>query len=226
MNNKHQSFSALVKSRHSPRDFLSDPLSKKQIETVLHDAQHAPSNCNTQPWVVHIVSGEKKQKLSEILIDKYRKDELTLDFSFDVNEFHGVYAERRFEQGKAYYEALGISRYDEERRTKGFLRNLEFFGAPHVAFMFMPTVGDNVRVASDVGMYAQNFLLSLTAHGYAGIPQTILGFFAQTVRDYLSIPDNYKLLFGISFGYENVDAVSNKIRMGRANIAECVTFHE
>lgn len=90
----------------------------------------------------------------------------------------------------------------------------------------MPTVGDNVRVVSDVGMYAQNLLLSLTAHGYAGIPQTILGFFADTLREFLGVSDNNKLLFGISFGYENIDSISSKIRMGRADISESVTFHD
>ncbi|GLK59475.1 hypothetical protein ACFS3C_16655 [Azotobacter vinelandii] len=29
-----------------------------------------------------------------------------------------------------------------------------------------PGVGDNVRVAADVGMYAQTFLLALAASGY------------------------------------------------------------
>ena len=32
------------------------------------------------------------------------------------------------------------------------------------------------------GMYAQNFPLSLTAWGFHGIPQTILGIYADIVR--------------------------------------------
>ncbi|WP_223838591.1 nitroreductase family protein [Saccharopolyspora pogona] len=62
---------------------------------------------------------------------------------------------------------------------------LEFYGAPHAAFLFMPKFGDGVRAARDIGMYAQNFLLSLAARGFDGVPQTHLGFYADTVRDFL-----------------------------------------
>ena len=52
--------------------------------------------------------------------------------------------------------------------------NYSFFNAPHVALLFMPSFGDNVRVGSDIGMYGQTFLLSLAARGRGGIPQTSL----------------------------------------------------
>lgn len=40
----------------------------------------------------------------------------------------------------------------------------EGYGAPHVALLFMPSFGDNVRVGGDMGIYGQTFWLSLTAH--------------------------------------------------------------
>ncbi|WP_262486568.1 nitroreductase family protein [Chryseobacterium hispalense] len=89
----------------------------------------------------------------------------------------------------------------------------------------MPSVGDNVRVASDVGMYAQTFLLSLTAHGLAGVPQTVLGFFADVIRKHLGISEDYKMLFGVSFGYEDKSVIANGLKMERASIEENVTFH-
>jgi hypothetical protein len=52
----------------------------------------------------------------------------------------------------------------------------------HAAFLFLPSVGDNVHAAADMGIYGQNFLLSLTASGYACIPQTLPGFYVDTVR--------------------------------------------
>ncbi|WP_369414105.1 nitroreductase family protein [Desertivirga xinjiangensis] len=73
---------------------------------------------------------------------------------------------------------------------------------------------------------AQTFLLSLTDHGLAGIPQTGLGFFAETTRQVLNISDEFKLLMGISFGYADPDAPGNSIRMGRDSIASSVTFHQ
>ena len=130
-----------------------------------------PSNCNTQPWDVHIVSGAKKEELSKALVDAVLKGQPSLDFTFDFNDYYGRYSERQKEQGKTHYAAMGIAREDYEGRQKEGLRNFEFFNAPHVAFLFMPSFGDNVRVASDIGMYAQSFLLSLAARGIGSIPQ-------------------------------------------------------
>lgn len=220
------SFQEVIRSRQSIRQFLSKPVEKEVLREILQDAQYTPSNCNTQPWDVHIVSGEKKEELSKALINAFEKEQFSPDFTFDTNDFYDRYAERQKEQGKTYYEALGIAREDQEGRHKGVLRNFEFFNAPHVAFLFMPSVGDNVRVASDIGMYAQSFLLSLTARGIGSIPQTILGMSADTVRQLLGVPDDMKLLFGISFGYPDKEAKANSFRMGRDPIESNVTFHD
>ncbi|MEY8742411.1 nitroreductase family protein [Bacillales bacterium AN1005] len=63
----------------------------------------------------------------------------------------------------------------------------------------MPVIGDNVRVASEIGMYAQSFLLALAARGIGSVPQTVLGFHAEVVREVLGVSKEMKLLFGISF---------------------------
>ncbi|PHM54406.1 nitroreductase [Xenorhabdus sp. KK7.4] len=75
-------------------------------------------------------------------------------------------------------------------------------------------------------MYAQTFLLSLAARGYAGIPQTLLGFHADTVREILGVSEQYQLLFGISFGYADPNAPTHHVRMKRIPVNESVTFHD
>ncbi|NWA63190.1 nitroreductase [Pantoea sp. B9002] len=219
-------FNEAVRLRHSARAFLPKRVEDSVLTDVLNDAQCAPSNCNTQPWLVHIVSGQAKSELSQAMIREADSENFTPDFTFDTAAFHGVYGERRAHQGKTYYEAMGIARDDKQGRDVAVQNNLRFFGAPHAAFLFMPSIGDNVRVASDLGMYAQNFLLSLTAHGLAGVPQTILGFFADTVRHQLRIAPDNRLLFGISFGYEDPEGESHKYKMGRAALSDSVVFHE
>lgn len=222
MNN---TFGELIRMRRSYRQFLSTPVNDEVIKQVLEDAQYTPSNCNTQPWDVHIVSGNKKDELSKALVKANKEGKFNPDFDFDVNHYYGRYSDRQKEQGKAYYEALGVKRTDIEGRKRATERNLEFFNAPHVAFLFMPKFGDNVRVASDIGMYAQSFLLSLTSHGIGSIPQTLLGFHADIVRDTLGVPEELKLLSGISFGYPDLESIANSVRMGRDSIEKNVSFH-
>jgi len=63
------SFQETVRKRKSVRSFLSRPVPDAKIREVLEDAQCTPSNANTQPWSVHIVSGEKLRQLTAALHD-------------------------------------------------------------------------------------------------------------------------------------------------------------
>ncbi|MEV8071612.1 nitroreductase [Streptomyces pseudogriseolus] len=220
-------FTDLARSRHSVRKFLPDPVPPAEIRGVLEDAQTAPSNCNTQPWTVHIVSGAARETLSKELLQADEQGRLSPDFTFDYADFgEGAYLDRAHHHAATLYGAMGIARSDREARTAAARENLDFFGAPHVAFLFMPAFGDGVRAAGDIGMYAQNFLLSLTARGLGGIPQTMLGFYADTVREFLDVPAELKLLFGISFGTADEAAPANGFRMERAPLEQSVVLHD
>src|SRR3546814_17644328 len=105
------------------------------------------------------------------------------------------------------------------------MKNLQFFGAPHVALLFMAPVYETVRVAGDVGMFGQSLLLSLEAHGLGGVPQTLLSFFAGAAREVLGIDPMYKMLFGISFVYPEPGNPVNNYQLDKAPIEEQVTFN-
>lgn len=219
------SFHETVLRRRSIRAFTPEPIDPSVLAEILEEAQCSPSNCNTQPWEVHIVSGVKREELSAALCEAMDAERYSMDFSFDPRLYVGRLSERRQEQGRRFYEALSMGRDDHEGRRLATRKNLTFYGAPHAAFLFIPSVGDGVRVGADLGMFAQTFLLALAARGFGGIPQTILGYFADPVREVLGIGQESKLLFGISFGKIDEAAPANAVRMGRDAISDCVTFH-
>ncbi|MFD7288780.1 nitroreductase [Streptomyces sp. NPDC059863] len=217
----------IVRSRYSVRKFLPAPLSPSDIRGVLEDAQAAPSNCNTQPWTVHVVSGAARDALSKELLKADEEERFSYDFSFSYADFgEGTYLDRAHDHAATLYQALGIPRSDKAARNAAARTNLEFHGAPHAAFLFMPAFGDGVRAAGDIGMYAQNFLLSLTARELGGIPQAMLGFYADTVREFLGVPEDLKLLFGISFGTADQTAPANSFHMGRVPLEQSVVLHD
>lgn len=219
------SFRETVRTRRSVRSFRPTAVPDHILREVLADAQLTPSNCNTQPWNVHVVSGRTRVALTTALLSAEAAGTLSLDFTFDTNAFHGQYRKRSQAQGAAYYQALGIARDDATGRREAARHNLSFFGAPYVALLFLPSFGDDVRVAADIGMYAQTFLLTLAAQGLVAVPKTILGYYADTVRDVLAIPDDMKMLFGISFGHADEAAPSDSCDVGRVPITESATFH-
>ncbi|MCX8562876.1 nitroreductase [Mycolicibacterium mucogenicum] len=217
------SFIDVIRSRRSARKFLPTPMSPADIASVLADAQTSPSNSNTQPWQVHVVSGAQRDAVSQDLLHAYEQDRESPDFSFDYGD--GTYLKRSQEHGAVLYQAWGVERADVEGRREVVRDNLRFYGAPHVTFLFMPKLGDGVRTAGDIGMYAQTFLLSLTARGFHGIPQTVLGMYADIVRQNLGVSDDLKLLFGISFGTADPTAAINDVHMHRLPLHESVFWH-
>ena len=217
-------FDRIARTRRSIRGFLPKPVDSDTLQHVFSVAASAPSNCNTQPWQSHVVSGRMRDRLSAIFMQTIATGKHSLDFPYEA-KYSDQYRQRQVDVAVQLYEALGIARDDSEGRKRAFLRNLEFFDAPHVVFLFMPDWCD-LREACDVGMYAQNLMLTLWAHGIASCPQTILGYDADSVRRELGIDASMKLLFGISFGYADPDLPENQIVPERADLAQLVKFHD
>jgi hypothetical protein len=83
----------------------------------------------------------------------------------------------------------------------------------------------DTREAVDIGMYAQTLMLALITRGIASCAQGALGLFPEIIRENLGIATNYKLLFGISFGYEDCNIKANAARVCRAHVDDAVRFH-
>ena len=64
-------FDEVVASRRSLRAYLPQPADAQTLETVFSVAQHAPSNCNTQPWIVHVASGASLQALKDEMSTRF-----------------------------------------------------------------------------------------------------------------------------------------------------------
>jgi nitroreductase len=216
-------FDAIVTSRRSLRAFLPQAVDAQTLENIFSVAQRAPSNCNTQPWIVHVASGESIKTLRDEMPGRFMSGEFTMDFPYD-GSYEGVYKERQHGSAQALYDSVNITRDDKAARHEQFMRNFAFFDAPHVAFLFLPEPF-GLREAADLGMYAQTLMLTLSAHGLGSCPQTALSFQADFVREQLGIDAGNKLVFGLSFGYPDPDAPANSCLTDRAALADTVTFH-
>jgi sulfur-oxidizing protein SoxX len=62
------SFDESIRNRRSVRGFLSNEVPDSTLKDVFQLAQLTPSNCNVQPWLPHVVSGQTMSRLREALI--------------------------------------------------------------------------------------------------------------------------------------------------------------
>lgn len=223
MSDLSETFASIVAARRSLRAFLLQAVDEATLQRVFGAAQRAPSNCNTQPWQVHVASGDAVETLRREMPERFMRGEMSLDFPYD-GAYEGVYKERQHGSAEALYASVGITRDNKAGRHEQFMSNFTFFGAPHVAFLFLPEPF-GLREAADLGMYAQTLMLALTANGLGSCPQTALSFEADLVRETLGIDASQKLMFGISFGHPDPEAPVNQCMTDRAALSDIVHFH-
>ena len=118
---------------------------------------------------------------------------------------------------------MGIEWEDREGRARAALRNHEFFDAPHAAFLCINEVFGAQSIA-DVGMYAQTLMLAMSVNGIASCAQGSLRDYPDLVRESFGLSSELKVLFGISFGFEDPSVPANQARTERAPLAETVQF--
>lgn len=214
-------------ARRSTRGFLDRPVAPDLIESIFEAAQRAPSNCNIQPWQTIVVSGQARDGLARLLTGHLASGASPApDFGPSVlPAFEGVYRDRQHAAAAELYAAMEIERGDKGARGQASRRNWGFFGAPHVALFTMER-GLGLMGAVDIGGYAHGLALMMTACGIGNCAQASLAYFPAPIREYLDIPENMGILFGMSFGYPDPDAPANRVRTERAAVRDAVRLVE
>jgi nitroreductase len=214
----------LLTERWSCRAFEQREVPRPQIERLLSLAQRSASWCNTQPWQVYITSGSGTERFRAALARYARQAGADLTPDFDrPPTYEGIYRERRRESGWQLYEAVGVSRGDREASAQQSFKNYELFGAPHAAVV-TTDARQGVYGAVDAGLYVGTFLLAAHSLGIATIPQAALAMHSAFLRQYFSIPNDRKVLLGISFGYPDLEHPANGYRTSRATLDEVVNW--
>lgn len=214
-------FDATLRARRSVRGYRPDPVPDALMAEVFALAATAPSNCNVQPWMVHVLSGARLRALGREMIAAAGapRPDVPMDTAY-----RGVFRARQIGAAVALYNAMGIRRDDLAGRRAAFLRNLDAFGAPHCAFVFLPE-GFGLREAADLGGYAQTLMLAMASRGIGSCAQGALSLFPDLVRAHLGLDRGPQLIMGISFGFPDESHPTAAARTDRAPLDEIVTFH-
>ncbi len=213
-----------VRGRRSVRGFLDRQVPEDVLNKVFGIARWSPSGTNMQPWQTYVASGALRDTLREQMMVRVKeKVPPNQDHKEPKKTVAQVYKDRRRECAAVLYRAMDIEWEDKPSRAAASFRNFELFDAPHVAFLCMDE-GFGLGSAWDVGMYAQTLMLAMTANGLASCAQGTMGHHPDLVRDAFDLGPEVKVLFGISFGYEDTMMQVNSAHTERAALTETVTF--
>jgi nitroreductase len=214
-----------IKTRMSIRKFKPDPVPKEVLLDVINTAQWSPSYKNSQPWEAIILSGEKKEALSKMLIELLEKGteprpDLEAPTSWPGPE--GARIDHLFKRRAA---ATGVDLSDPANVKKAKKANFSFYGAPHAIYLFQDA-SLTLWSLFDMGLFAQSIMLAAHANGLGTVPQAFVTDYAQDVKAFLSIPDTKRLVLGLSVGYPDMESPVNAFRTDRAETGEIVQWIE
>lgn len=212
-----------IKSRQSIRAFKPEPVPRELLLQVIDTARYSPSYKNTQPWEVMIVSGEKKQALTDMLLDLLAQDTQPQPDLKEPESWPQTQQDRISQLYNKRAKATGLDLTDPRIIHKSKQANFRFYNAPH-AFYFYQDAALSSWSLVDIGMFIQSVMLSANALGLGTVPQAFATDFAPQVKSFLSLPESKRLIVGMSVGYPNMESPLNQLRTDRAATDELVQW--
>ena len=203
-------FSAM-ENRRSARAYLAKPVSRSDVEDILHHAAMAPSAINVQPWEYVIVYGEEKDRL--------------------VRRLQKAHAERKISCGPGTQTPLPETFKNRSRRASQAMQpkvaelgmefnqfveegSCSFYGAPIAIIVTIDRLFPKIRYL-DVGLSVAYLFLAAQAKGLATCPIGLITAYADDIADVLDIAKNKEIILSIALGYADRQSPVNQFKTER-----------
>jgi nitroreductase len=168
---------------------------------------------------VLLISGKKKDELSEFLVGLVEKEAASSPDLSHPHSWPPPIEARINAMMKKRSEQTGKDLNAPEVRKKSKILNFRFYGAPHGILLFQDSTLSEWSIF-DMGLFAQSLMLSAHAQGLGTVAQAFLTDYARETKEFLGIPQSKRLVLGISIGYPDIDSPVNAFRTERAGLDE------
>jgi len=209
-------FSQLIKSRKSIRGYLNKPVPRAVIDEIIEVAKWSPSSMNTQPWYVHVITGEPLDRIRQgnthnmVTGVPPKRD-------FPMKEaYQGVHRQRQIGIAVQLFEAMGIARDDKERRTDWVMRGFRQFDAPVSLVLTYDKHLEPAAISQfDLGALSHAIVLAAWERGLGTVinGQGIMQ--SSVVHENAGIPDDQSIMTCIAMGYPDEGFVANHVKSVR-----------
>ncbi len=218
-------FEELIKARKSIRGFRKQPVSASVIDEIIAVAKWAPSSMNTQPWRVHVVTGEPLERIREgntanMLAGVPPKRDFPMKEAYE-----GIHRKRQIGVAVQLFEAMGIARDDQARRSDWVMRGFRQFDAPVSLVITYDKYLEPAAISQfDLGAFTHALVLAAWERGLGcvingqGIMQS------DVVRTYAQIPDDQNIMICVAMGYPDDGFVANSVKSVREDNANFVRY--
>jgi nitroreductase len=218
-------FDAVVLGRRSIRGFKPDPVQKDVIREVVALATRAPSSMNTQPWHLHVVTGEPLDRIRQ---GNTERNLAGVPASREIRmhgPYQGIHRERQKAIAAQLFDAMDIEWTDKVRRHDWVMRGFRQFDAPvSIVVTFDKDLTENDIAIFDCGAVVNCLVNAAWSRGLGcvingqGIMQS------PVVREHARIPDSEIIMSCVAMGYPRDDFPANEVVSTRRLVEEVVTF--
>jgi nitroreductase len=218
-------FDTLVRTRRSVRGYKNDPVPRALIEEILEIAKGAPSSMNTQPWHVHVLTGdaleEVRRRNTEVMLTgaKANRDIAT------HGEYEGMHRQRQVAIAIELFKVMGIERHDKTMRQDWVMRGFRQFDAPvSIVLTYDRELDPGAVVHFDLGALSYGICLAAWARGLGTVinGQGIMR--SEIVREVANIPNDEVIMTCIAMGWPNDEFPANAVKAAREPVDRFVRF--
>ena len=218
-------FDDVILGRRSIRGYKPDPVPREIVSEIVALATRAPSSMNTQPWNLHVVTGEPLDRIRE---GNTERNLAGVAASREIRmhgPYQGVHRERQKAIAGQLFEAMGIEWADKAKRHDWVMRGFRQFDAPvSIVVTFDKDLEDNDIAMFDCGAVVNCLVNAAWSKGLGcvingqGIMQS------PVVREYACIPDNEVIMSCVAMGYPADNFPANDVVSVRRGVDEVVRF--
>ncbi len=209
-------FEDLVRTRRSVRGYKDDPVPRQVIDEIIEVAKGAPSSMNTQPWHVHVLTGEPLETVRRRNMEEMAAGAKPDRDIFTHGPYEGKHRTRQVEIAVQLFEAMGIARHDKERRQDWVLRGYRQFDAPvSLVLTYDRCLDPGVTCHFDLGALSYGIVLAAWNRGLGTVVNGQGITRSDIVREVAQVPEDEVIMTCIAMGYPDESFAANAVKSRR-----------
>lgn len=214
-----------MQSRRSIRGFTKDPVPRELLEEIIELANRAPSSMNTQPWHLHVLTGEPLERVREGNSTRMLSGIPPVREIVDHGAYQGPHRDRQVEIAKQLFAAMGIAREDKEMRQDWVMRGFRQFDAPvSIVVTFDKSLEGGTIAHFDLGAVTYGLVLAAWSKGLGAVinGQGIMQ--SPVVRENAGIPEDEVIMTCVALGWPDEEFAANSVVSRRREVDEVARF--
>jgi len=211
-----------IKGRRSIRKYKQVDIPQNLIAEILDEARWSPSWGNTQPWEFYVLTGECLTRFKEMNLKKQAAGEAPAPDVIMPSAWPDSLKARYEEMVATLLSAQGIKREDKAARNKYYREMGSLFGAPCLILACISRDSVVEYAMLDLGLIVQTICLSAHDKGLGTCILASAVLYPAAIRKIASIPEDKRIIAGITLGYPDPDFPLNHFDRKRAEISEFV----